>query len=288
MTSTADQRPRDGCLTIAVLGPLTVWTADGQEVTPTATKPRQLLALLAVRAPGLVTLPAIYEELWSVCPPRSARTTVQTYVVHLRRILEHGDGREGAAATKAVLCTRPGGYALAVEADSLDHRRFDELRRAGEDAFARGDFELAERTLTDALDSWRGSPLADVPHGALLRAEVARLQQNHLCARGLHIEAQLRLGKHHRVLGELTALTVAHPTREDFCHQLMTALYRCGRRSEALYEYRELRQRLHDELGLEPSGRLQALHTAILREDPALDPPAGMRSPYGLARANGR
>jgi DNA-binding SARP family transcriptional activator len=288
MTTTAVQWPPGGCITIAVLGPLSVWTVSAQEVTPTAAKPRQLLALLAVRAPGLVTLPAIYEELWSACPPRSARTTVQTYIVHLRRILEHGDSRVGPAAAKDVLCTRPGGYALAVDADSLDHRRFDELRRIGEDAFARGDFELAEQTLSDALDNWRGSPLPDVPHGALLRAEVARLQQNHLCARALHIEAQLRLGKHHRVLGDLTALTVAHPTREDFCHQLMTALYRCGRRSESLHEYRELRQHLHDELGLEPSWRLQALHTAILREDPALDPPAGMRSPYGLARANGR
>ncbi|MFJ9033491.1 BTAD domain-containing putative transcriptional regulator [Streptomyces sp. NPDC102274] len=260
---------------IDVLGALAV-RENGASITPTAPKPRQVLAVLSLRADQVVPVGVLIEELWGECPPRSARTTLQTYVLQLRELISvalRGDPEGAAGRTaKDVLATSPGGYILHTCGGVRDAREFERLAGSGYRAMDAGDFPGAARRLREALGLWRGSALADVQAGVQVQMEVRRLEESRLCALDQRIEADLRLGRHRELLGELTVLVQRHRTHETLHGQLMVALHRSGRRSEALGVYQRLRTALVRELGLEPSAGLRRLQRSVLTSGPELAP----------------
>ncbi|HYO20064.1 MAG TPA: AfsR/SARP family transcriptional regulator [Dermatophilaceae bacterium] len=258
---------------IKVLGPLNARVA-GVSIVPTAAKVRQVLAMLALNAGQVVTARALTEELWEDAP-RSAATTLQTYILQLRRNL--GGALDGVSERRAkdVLVTRHVGYVLDVDPSCVDATAFEVLTSAGRSAFDLGHYESASRILTTALDLWRGDALVDITPGPLLAIEVLRLEEDRLGALECRIDAELILGRHHGLLTELTALTARHPMNENLHSRYLLALYRSGRQGQAFDAYARIRRNLIEELGVEPSGRLRRLHLDMLNTDPALDSPHG-------------
>jgi DNA-binding SARP family transcriptional activator len=246
-----------------ILGPLEVEGSAG-EIQLGGGKQRALLALLLLHANEVVRSDRLIELLWTEAPPADATKGLQVHVSRLRRAL-------GAD----VLRTRPGGYVLTVEAQSFDLRRFEERAAAGRELLAHGDAAGARRALAEALTLWRGAPLPELASDPFARPDIARLEELRLAATEDRIEADLALGAHAQLVGELEALVARHPLRERLRAQLMLALYRCGRQAEALAAYRDARRALVDELGIEPGKSLQELEQAILRQDAALDLRAG-------------
>jgi SARP family transcriptional regulator, regulator of embCAB operon len=258
---------------ISVLGPLEV-SVDGLSVVPTATKPCQLLAMLAINAGRVVTTAALGEELWGASAPRSAPSVLQTYVLAIRKMIVCAlpAGQEDRA--HAVLVTRPTGYLLAAEPEAVDAVRYERLSAAGRAAGAAGDFGRAEQLLRAALRQWRGQVLMDVPIGPRLEIEIMRLADNRLADLVARIDAELYLGRHHQLLGDLAALSARHPFSEEVHARHMLALYRSGRPGQALETYHAMCVTMRDQLGVDPSRRLRHLHEAILAGEPALDDPA--------------
>jgi DNA-binding SARP family transcriptional activator len=273
---------------IQVLGPLEV-SVDGISIVPTASKPSQLLAMLALNAGHVVPVRTLAEEIWGARPPRSWVPTLQSYIVRLRRMLADGLAGHGDLGPKDVLITRRPGYLLAVDPSAVDATRYDQLSAAGRRAFNDGDHAAASRLLDGALRLWRGPALADVPTGSLLTIEAVRLEEDRLVDIYLRIEADLELGRHHELVGELAMLCARHPLLENFCAQHMTALYQCGRQSDALAAYRALRTAMVRQLGVEPSAGIQALHQAILAGRAVVDrsrPGVDERYSAGMVRAS--
>ncbi|WP_406004981.1 AfsR/SARP family transcriptional regulator [Streptomyces sp. NBC_00637] len=268
---------------IKLLGALNA-EINGKDIVPTAGKPRQILALLALRPGQVVPVPTLMEEIWDTALPHSSLTTLQTYILQLRRMIAHslptttaiGDGvGDGTGSTapgaKDILATRYGGYLLQIPPDAVDAHRYEQLAAQGHRAFEEGRDADAARVLEHALGLWQEQALVDVPHGPVLRIETMRLHQSRLVTQERRIDAELRLGHHGELTAELTHLTARHPHHEGLHSQAMLALYRSGRQAAALDTYRRLRQRLIDELGVEPSPQLQRMHQAILTVDPRLD-----------------
>jgi len=242
-----------------VLGPLEV--RDGQESVPLAgAKQRALLALLLVHANHVLSRDRLVDELWGDEPPETAVQSLQVYVSRLRKLLPSD-----------TLLTRPPGYLLEVEPSELDLQRFERLLAEGHEALARGDAGRASDVLHDALALWRGPALAEFVFEPFAQAEIGRLEDLRLAAVEERIEADLALGRHADLIGELEALVAENPYRERLRRQLMIALYRSGRQAEALEAYQQARRALVDELGIEPSGALQQLEKAILNQDEALE-----------------
>ena len=227
--------------------------------------PRQqaLLAVLLVHRGEPVSSDRLIDALWGEQAPASAIKIVQGYVSNLRKVL--GDG---------LLVTRGRGYLLQTRPGQIDLDRFESLVAEGQRALQQGDARSAATRLREALGLWRGPPLADFAYESFAQAEIARLDESRLAALEERIDAELALGEHARLVGELEALVHEHPLRERFIGQLMVALYRSGRQADALESYRIARRRLVEELGLEPGRELQELERAILAQDPALEPPA--------------
>jgi DNA-binding SARP family transcriptional activator len=238
-----------------ILGPLEV-RADDRVLDLGGRKQRSLLAVLLVHANEVVSSDRLIDELWGEDVPPTAAKTVQVFVSRLRKVL--GDD---------VLLTRAPGYLLRVDPGSLDLQCFEDLLPRARAADAR----VASAALQEALSLWRGPPLADFAYEPFAQAEIARLEELQLVALEGRIEADLALGRHPELAGELEALIARYPLRERLRGQLMLALYRSGRQAEALETYRSTRQLLGDELGLEPSEALQRLEKAILVHDPALE-----------------
>lgn len=254
---------------IQVLGALGV-REGGVSITPTAPKARQVLALLALHADQVVPVSALVEELWADSPPRSARTTLQTYVLQLRELITAALAQHtgGPVCAKDVLVTCPGGYRLNTGGGTSDVREFERLAGLGYRAMDAGDHPRAARLLREALGLWSGAPFADVQSGSQLETESRRLEESRLCALDQRIEADLRLGRHRELLAELTVLVSRYRTHENLHAQFMLALQRSGRRSEALDAYRRLRTTLVHELGIEPSVALRRLQRSILLAGP--------------------
>ncbi|HEY8374596.1 MAG TPA: BTAD domain-containing putative transcriptional regulator [Pseudonocardiaceae bacterium] len=275
---------------VRVLGPFEVMRG-GEVVTPSAPKLRSVLALFAVHANSVVRTDQIIEELWEDRPPFSATTTLQTYVYQLRKLLGW-PARQGRTAPQAegqaqsvTLRTTPGGYLLELEPDALDAHRFERMSSEGWAKLEAGDLESASAILRKALQLWRGPALTAVDTGPVLQAEAVRLEEKRKVVTEWRIDADLQLGRHPELIGELTGLVAQQPTHEGFQGKLMLALYRAGRRSEALQVYQRARAALARELGLEPSAELQRLHRAVLAADPALDAPI---SGVGMVRVGKR
>ncbi|WP_458246995.1 AfsR/SARP family transcriptional regulator [Streptomyces sp. MAI_2237] len=254
---------------IEVLGVLAIGE-NGVSVVPTAPKPRQVLALLALHADQVVPVSALVEELWGSEPPRSARTTLQTYVLQLRDLLAQALARGGQerCTPKDVLATVPGGYRLQSRDGGVDYREFERRAGAGYRAMDGEDYAGAARRLADALSLWRGPALTDIQAGPLIAMETKRLEEARLCALDQRIEADLRLGRHRELLPELTVLVNQYRMHESLHGQFMLALHRSGRRGEALDVFTRLRSTLVSELGLEPSSALSRLQRSILMVRP--------------------
>jgi DNA-binding SARP family transcriptional activator len=253
-----------------VLGPLEI-VADGRALPVTARSQQQaLLAVLLLRANHVVATWWLIDELWGETLPAKPELALRMAVSRLRRLLAEGD----PAARSARLMTRPGGYVLEVARDLVDAHRFERMVAEGRSALAAGAAERAAELLRGALELWRGPALASVPAGGLVTAEAARLEAARISALQTRIEADLANGRHLEVLPELEALVASQPLQEGVHAQLMVALYRAGRQADALGTYRALRERLVDELGIEPGPALQQLERRILTADPALAAPA--------------
>ncbi|OIK06004.1 AfsR/SARP family transcriptional regulator [Streptomyces monashensis] len=261
---------------IQVLGPLSA-DVNGVSIVPTAGKPRQILALLAFHPGRVVPVPTLMEEIWGTSMPRSAMTTLQTYILQLRRRLGTAMGPDAPGTAKEVLATRHGGYLLQVQPESVDVHRYEQLVAAGQAAFEEGADEQAAHLFRSALAMWQGTSLVDVRVGPILEIEVMRLEESRLVTVERRIDADLRLGRHTEVIAELADLIARHPHHEGLHSQAMVALYRSGRQASALDVYRRMRIRLVEELGVEPSPQLQRLHQAMLAVDPALDVVCGPR-----------
>ncbi|WP_370942182.1 BTAD domain-containing putative transcriptional regulator [Amycolatopsis sp. cg5] len=249
-----------------LLGPVEILTPDGA-LTPTAPMLRRVLALLLIRANTVVRSGTLVEELWGDRPPRSARTTLQTYIYQLRKLLNGPRSGGGAAPGADMLLTRPSGYELRLGGAELDVREFEELVDRAKTARAEGLVEDAVEVLRSALDLWSGCALTGVEMGPVLDAAVTRLEELRKEALELRLELELQLGKHHELVSELLSLVSSHPAHEGFVAKLMLALVRSGRRVEALEVYRKTRAELVNGLGLEPSPEIQELHQSILNGD---------------------
>jgi SARP family transcriptional regulator, regulator of embCAB operon len=258
---------------IRVLGPLAVTHRD-RNATPSARKPRQLLSLLLLNEGEVVSTNTLISEIWDLQPPKSVQTTLQTYVMQIRKHLSSALGIPVAEIARSVLITRNGGYMLVLRDSTVDLYEYRSLEQDGMRAFEARDDENAVRIFNRALALWRGRALADVELGRILEPEVAGLEQSRLTIVECRLEAELRRGRHRESLSELTSLTAQHTYNENLHAQYMLALYRSGWRGKALEKYRKLRELMIDELGLEPSPRLQQLHHALLAGAPALDEPS--------------
>jgi DNA-binding SARP family transcriptional activator/tetratricopeptide (TPR) repeat protein len=251
---------------VRLLGPLEVGVS-GHRLELRRQKQRSLLALLALRAGEVVSTDRLVEELWGEAPPKAAVGSLQNLVSELRKAL-------GAD----LLVTRSPGYVLTLDRDRVDAHRFERLARKAQEG---GPAASRASALYEALALWRGPPLADLAFEPFAQAEIPRLEELRAAATEELFEAELELGHHGRLAGELEAFVSAHPLRERPRGQLMLALYRSGRQADALEAYRAARETLVDELGIDPSTELQRLEQAILRHDPSLDlerPAAKVRS----------
>ena len=246
-------------LEFRLLGPLEVWEGERQ-LRLGGVKQRSVLALLVLDAGRVVSSDRLVDELWGERPAVDSQTALQQHISRLRRLLEPHD----------VLRTRPSGYVLDVEAESVDLTRFERLSREGYRLLGEGKPAEAGDVLQEALALWRGRPLEDLADEPLARAVSPRLEDARLEALEAHLEARLQTGRHAEVIGELQELVHTHRLRERLRAQLMLALYRSGRQADALDAYAEARRTLVAELGLEPGPELQRLQTAILAHAPEL------------------
>ena len=233
-----------------ILGPLDVVDGERAVALPGA-KHRALLAMLLLHANEVVSTERLTEALWEEEPPETAQKALQVYISQLRKVLD-----------SERLLTKSPGYLIRVDDDELDVVQFELLQQDGKPR--------------EALALWRGPPLAEFTYADFAQAEIARLDELHLTCLEQRIDADLAAGRHTELVGELEALVAEHPLRERPREQLMLALYRSGRQAEALTTYRDARQALVEELGIDPGRGLRELEQAILRQDPALDlgPPA--------------
>jgi len=244
----------EGAVEFRLLGPLEVRAGD-VPLPLGGRKQRAVLARLLLDANRVVPLERLVDDLWGESPPETVVPTVQVYVSRLRKVLPSG-----------VVVTRPPGYMLAAESAAIDLARFERL--VGE---ARGaDAARTSVLLREALELWRGPALAEFDEEPFARLERERLEQLRLEAVEARIDADLALGRHTELVGELEALAALQPHRERLHAQLVLALYRSGRQADALAAYRHVRAAL-DELGLEPSRTLRQLEQRVLRQDSALD-----------------
>lgn len=248
-----------------VLG--TVGIVDGTALLPLGGgMPRRLLAVLLAYRNSVVSTDRLCQVLWDE-PPDSAAATLQSYVSRLRRFVELDDS--------ATLVNRAPGYVLEVADSAVDAARFETGLAEGRDLLGHDPVAALDR-LDAALGEWRGDAFAEFATTEWIRPEAVRLEELRLVATEVRIEAELRVGRHHEVVGEVDALLIDHPLREQFARQAMLALYRSGRQAEALRVAQRFRATLREGLGLEPSAELRALEAAILEEraDLAWVPPA--------------
>ncbi|SFN02631.1 Predicted ATPase [Pseudonocardia ammonioxydans] len=247
-----------------VLGPLEVLADDGTPVRVPELKVRALLAVLLVHGGTPVSADRLVEDLWGERLPANPTGALQARVSQLRRVL--GDAEPGG---RDLVASRAPGYLLHVPAEGLDTHRFQALV---ERAHAGADPRTRAERFTDALNLWRGPAYADFGDQEFARPAISRLEELRLSTLEDRAEARLELGEHRTLAGELDELVARHPLRERLRAMHLRALYRAGRQHEALDSYHELRERLRDELGVDPAPELAALYHAVLDHDPALAP----------------
>jgi DNA-binding SARP family transcriptional activator len=246
-------------LEVRLLGPFDV-ALDGRPIELRRKKQRALLALLALRAGEVVSTDRLVDDLWGQSPPKAAVGSLQNLVSELRKLL----GAE-------LLVTRAPGYVLELDRRLVDAHRFEQAVQQGGD-------------LREALALWRGPVLADLAFEPFAQAEIARLEELRATGREQLFDAELAGGRHAQVVAELETFVAEHPLRERPRAQLMLALYRAGRQADALEVYRQTRETLVQELGIEPSAELQELEQAILRHDPSVGFERAVKAPTEVDR----
>jgi predicted ATPase/DNA-binding SARP family transcriptional activator len=247
-----------------ILGPLEV--DDGGRAIPiVGGRQRALLAILLIHANEPVSADELIDELWGEDAPASPRKGLQVQVSRLRKALGESSAR---------LVTKPNGYLLRVEPGELDLHRCERLAHQGREALTADDRGRAAEALREALELWRGPPLAEFAFESFAQAEIGRLEELRLALLEDRIDADLACGRHTELVGELETLVAEHPLRERLRRALVLALYRGGRQADALEAYRAARAVLNEELGLEPTPALRELEHAILTHDAGLGAPA--------------
>jgi YVTN family beta-propeller protein len=243
-----------------ILGPLEVLD-QGHLLALGGHRQRAILALLLLHANEVVSTDRLLDDLWGAEPPESGSKAVHVLVSQLRKSLQAGSGADG------VLATQSPGYVLHVREGELDRERFERLveQASGEDNAGK-----RAALLREALGIWRGPPLADLSYEDFAQSAIARLTEARLAALQERIDADLAIGRHAALTGELEGLVRENPLRERLRGQLMLALYRSGRQADALTVYQDGRRMLIEELGVEPSPELRTLQRRILEHDPAL------------------
>src|SRR5256714_3340501 len=246
-----------------ILGPLEV--RRGRDVVSVAAgNQRRVLLALALGPTRSFPREHLIDALGGERPPARAKNALQVHISGLRDVLEVGVDRG------AVLATTPTGYQLNAPEEMIDSRRFERLAAEGRAALFAEDAELAARLLSEAEALWRGPALVDVVYAEFAAHEAARLEELRLSTFEDLPDAELALGRYEQLISRLQAFVAAQPLRERARAQLMLALYRDGRQSDALAEYRAARETLVEEIGIEPGPALQALERAIRGQDASL------------------
>ena len=245
---------------VRILGPFQL-EEGGRRITIGGLRQRAVLAGLVLHANEVVPSEQLLVDLWGEDSPPSAANALQAAISRVRRALPAGR-----------LITRVPGYSLRIFPEELDASQFEQLVSEGREALAAGAAAQAAQTLSHALSLWRGPALADFRYEPFAQAEIARLEELRLTCLEERIEADLALGSASVLIAELRQLVSEYPVRERFRGQLMLALYRDGRQTEALEVYREFRSVLQEELGLDTTPLLRKLEAAILNHDPMLSP----------------
>ncbi|HEX6392624.1 MAG TPA: BTAD domain-containing putative transcriptional regulator [Acidimicrobiales bacterium] len=261
---------------IRLLGSLELVDDSGTDIALSGAKLRGLLALLALRPGQVVSTDRLVEDLWGEDPPSGAVNSLQVLVSKLRKVLP-----AGAVGTKSP------GYLLDVDAETVDLGRFARLTARGRDALLAGDAEKASSLFSEALALWRGEALAEFVYDEFALAEIARLTEERQSVLEDRVDADLACGRHSELIGELEEAVSAEPLRERRRAQLMLALYRSGRQADALRQFQDARKVLGEELGLDPGAELRRLESAMLAQDPSLDPPPRPSVQLMLSRRRG-
>jgi SARP family transcriptional regulator, regulator of embCAB operon len=268
---------RNADLRFGVLGPLSM-TANGTAVPLGAPKQRAVLAMLLINRNRPVSVDALIDAVWEQDPVPAARTSIQSYVSTLRRLL-----RSAADDPYAVLASAPPGYQLSVADADCDLGRFRTEKAAGIRDASAGRFEEASLHLSAALAEWRGPVLDDLRNFAFVDTFAARLLEDRMGAHTARAEAEIACGRADGVIGQLEVLTARHPYREPLWAQLITAYYVTERQSDALGTYHRLKTALADGLGIDPGPTVNALHERILRQEP-IGPPRPSAQRHGAQR----
>ena len=262
MREQATNRLRTGyvphVLDFRVLGPLEV--VDDQGVVRLGgPKQRAVLAMLLLGANRVVPIERLVDDLYGDASPASALTQIHAHISQLRKLFD---------PAREIVETRSPGYVLRLDPRQLDLRRFEGLTA---EAAAASEPAIQADRLRAALALWRGPVLAEFADEPFARTAIARLDELRLKALEDRVEADLALGVHRDLVGELEELVDRYPLREGFRAQLMIALYRSARQAESLAVYRETRRTLVEEVGIEPGPLLQQLERAILQQSASLD-----------------
>jgi DNA-binding SARP family transcriptional activator len=258
-----------GAVDYGILGSLEASRA-GRQLALGGAKQRAVLGILLVGANRVVTTDELIESLWPENRPGKPQTAIQGYVSQLRKILN-------PARPFEVIITEPAGYQLHVDRDDLDLFRLEASLRSGLDKLDAGRAADAAEEFSHALSLFRGPPLADFTYESWAQPHIGRLDELRLTCLEERIDADLQLGRHAELVGEIEALVAEHPLRERLRAHLMLALYRAGRQSEALAAYQEARRVLVEEFGIDPTRALQEVERKILLQDPSLDLEPGAR-----------
>jgi len=248
-------------LEFRILGPLEIVTERGP-IPPGGPKQRATLSILLLSRNRVVSVDRLADDLYAGAAPVTAVTQVQRQISELRKALGPASGIE----------TRSPGYIIRLSSDQLDLTRFERYAEDGSQALARGEAKRAVDLLREGLGLWRGTALADLAYESFAQRAIGRLEELRLTVLEQRIEAELVLARHRELVGELEQLAREHPLRERLSGQLMLALYRSGRQTEALQVYARTRERLVTEFGIEPTRGLHELERAILAQDASLQP----------------
>lgn len=265
----ATRRLRSAVLDFRILGPLEVVGETGA-LRLGGPKRRAVLAVLLLDANRVVPIERLADDLYGDAAPATAVTQLQGHISQLRKLL---DPDRAAGAPGSLLETREPGYLLRIAPEQIDLHRFERWTGDALRSLAAGDTQAAAAGFRRALDSWRGPPLADLADEPFAQAAAARLEELRLAALEHRIDADLALGRHLELVGELEMLVREYPFRERLRGHLMLALYRSARQADALAAYRDARHELVESFGVEPTHSLQELERAILQQDPALELP---------------
>jgi DNA-binding SARP family transcriptional activator len=247
---------------VLVLGPLQVWDA-GEEITPGGVKLLAVLAMLVLNVNRVVSLESLANGLWGEAAPASAASTLHVYLSRLRTRLHHGSAGE-------VIRRRRPGYTLELDEDRIDLFRFQTLAGEGKRLLSK-DPVAAAAALREALALWRGQPLAEFMAMPFAQTESSRMDERWITAMIARIDADMALGGHAELIGEIESLVPRYPWDERLHERLILSLYRSGRQAEALAACQSTKRAFADELGIDPGRGLQDLEAAILAQDPGLD-----------------